>query len=368
MSFLEWQGVSKSFGGTAALDAVSLSLREGEILAVLGPSGCGKTTFLRATAGLEPPDAGRILCEGKDLADVPPHRRGFGLMFQDYGLFPHLDVAANVSFGLRMKGMPRRQRAERVREMLGLVRLEGLARRSIHELSGGESQRVALARSLAPSPRLLMLDEPLGALDATLRRELLGELSAILRGVGVTAIYVTHDREEALAVADRAAVMRAGRVIQTGRPRALVERPGSAFVASFLELGAILEAAPAPGGGNGLYATDLGFLPASAVRGAAIHGAAVRDPAAKAGLLLVRPRAVSFTARRGSTRVGARIVSCTPHPMGVSIRLALLGRTGRTHEMEVLWRQTEDGGEAPRPAAHSRPVWLDPAQCEMLKD
>jgi ABC-type Fe3+/spermidine/putrescine transport system ATPase subunit len=358
MSFLEWQGVSKSFGGTAALVAVSLSLREGEILAVLGPSGCGKTTFLRATAGLEPPDAGRILCEGKDLADVPPHRRGFGLMFQDYGLFPHLDVAANVSFGLRMKGMPRRQRAERVREMLGLVRLEDLSRRSIYELSGGERQRVALARSLAPSPRLLMLDEPLGALDATLRRELLGELSAILRGVGVTAIYVTHDREEALAVADRAAVMRAGRVIQTGRPRALVERPGSAFVASFLELGAILEAVRAPGGGNGLYATDVGLLPA----------AAVRAPAAQPGLLLVRPRAVSFTARRGSTRVGARIVSCTPHPMGVSIRLALLGRTGRTHEMEVLWRQTEDGGEAPRPAAHSRPVWLDPAECEMLKD
>ena len=357
MSFLEWQGVSKSFGGTAALVAVSLSLREGEILAVLGPSGCGKTTFLRATAGLEPPDAGRILCEGKDLADVPPHRRGFGLMFQDYGLFPHLDVAANISFGLRMKGMPRRQRAERVREMLGLVRLEDLSRRSIYELSGGERQRVALARSLAPSPRLLMLDEPLGALDATLRRELLGELSAILRGVGVTAIYVTHDREEALAVADRAAVMRAGRVIQTGRPRALVERPGSAFVASFLELGAILEAVRTPGGGNGLYATDVGLLPA----------AAVRAPAAKPGLLLVRPRAVSFTARRGSTRVGARIVSCTPHPMGVSIRLALLGRTGRTHEMEVLWRQTEDDGEAPRPAAHSRPVWLDPAECEMLK-
>lgn len=358
MSFLEWQGVSKSFGGTAALDAVSLSLREGEIFAILGPSGCGKTTFLRATAGLEPPDAGRILCEGKDLADVPPHRRGFGLMFQDYGLFPHLDVAANVSFGLRMKGMPRRQRAERVRDMLGLVRLEDLSRRSIYELSGGERQRVALARSLAPSPRLLMLDEPLGALDATLRRELLGELSAILRGVGVTAIYVTHDREEALAVADRAAVMRAGRVIQTGRPRALVERPGSAFVASFLELGAILEAVPAPGGGNGLYATDVGLLPA----------AAVRAPATKAGLLLVRPRAVSFTARRGSTRVGARIVSCTPHPMGVSIRLALLGRTSRTHEMEVLWRQTEDGGEAPRPSAHSRTVWLDPAECEMLKD
>ena len=362
MSFIEWRGVTKSFGETTALDAVSLALREGDILAVLGPSGCGKTTFLRATAGLERPDAGRILCQGQDLAETPPHKRGFGLMFQDYSLFPHLDVAGNVGFGLRMARVPGRRRAERVREMLRLVRLEELSRRSIHELSGGERQRVALARSLAPSPRLLMLDEPLGALDATLRRELLGELSAILRRVGVTAIYVTHDREEALAVADRAAIMREGRIVQAGTPRNLVERPASAFVASFLELGAILDAVPTRGAGKLLYATDLGLLPAAALRGPALRGSAT-----DAGRLLVRHRAVSFTARRGSAQVRARITSHTPHPMGISVRLALLGGGGRSHELEVLWKSAGSDGQAPRPAARPRAIWLDLGQCEMLK-
>ncbi|MBE3064661.1 MAG: ABC transporter ATP-binding protein [Spirochaetes bacterium] len=358
MSFIEWRGVTKSFGETTALDAVSLALREGDILAVLGPSGCGKTTFLRATAGLEKPDAGRILCQGQDLAETPPHKRGFGLMFQDYSLFPHLDVAGNVGFGLRMARVPGRRRAERVREMLRLVRLEELSRRSIHELSGGERQRVALARSLAPSPRLLMLDEPLGALDATLRRELLVELSAILRRVGVTAIYVTHDREEALAVADRAAVMREGRIVQAGSPRDLVERPASAFVASFLELGAILDAVPTRRAGKLLYATDVGLLPAAALRGGS---------ATDAGRLLVRHRAVSFTTRRGSAEVRARLTSHTPHPMGILVRLALLGGGGRAHELEVLWKSADRDGQAPRPAARARAVWLDLGQCEMLK-
>jgi len=357
MSFIEWRGVTKSFGETTALDAVSIALREGDILPILGPSGCGKTTFLRATAGLERPDAGRILCQGQDLAEAPPHKRGFGLMFQDYSLFPHLDVAGNVGFGLRMARVPRRRRAERVLEMLRLVRLEELSRRSIHELSGGERQRVALARSLAPSPRLLMLDEPLGALDATLRRELLGELSAILRRIGVTAIYVTHDREEALAVADRVAIMREGRIVQAGTPRDLVERPASAFVASFLELGAVLDAVPTRRGGKLLYATDLGLLPAAALRGATTEG----------GRLLVRHRAVSFTARRGSAEVRARITSHTPHPMGISVRLALLGRGGRAHELEVLWKSAGRDGQVPRPAARARPVWLDLGECEMLE-
>ncbi len=361
MSFLEWRGVTKSFGQTTALDAVSLALCEGDILAVLGPSGCGKTTFLRATAGLESTDSGHILCQGEDLAETPPHKRGFGLMFQDYNLFPHLDVAGNVGFGLRMARVPGRRRAERVGEMLRLVRLEGLSRRSIHELSGGERQRVALARSLAPSPRLLMLDEPLGALDATLRRELLGELSAILRVVGVTAIYVTHDREEALAVADRAAIMREGRIVQAGTPGDLIERPASAFVASFLELGAVLDAASTRRQGKHFYATDLGLLPAAALRGEAGEQG---DGEAR---LLVRHRAVSFTARRGSARVRARITSHTPHPLGVSVRLSLLGSGGREHELELLWKSADGNGRAPRPSARSRPVWLDLGECVLLK-
>jgi ABC-type Fe3+/spermidine/putrescine transport system ATPase subunit len=361
MGFLEWRGVTRTFGATLALDAVSLTLSEGDILAVLGPSGCGKTTFLRATAGLERPDAGRIICQGQDLADTPPHKRGFGLMFQDYNLFPHLDVAGNVGFGLRMARVPGRHRTERVSEMLRLVRMEGLARRSIHELSGGERQRVALARSLAPSPRLLMLDEPLGALDATLRRELLGELSAILRRVGVTAIYVTHDREEALAIADRAAVMRQGRIVQAGTPGELVERPASPFVASFLELGAILDATPTRRAGKLLYATDLGLLPAAALRGKG------RKTGAGEARLLVRHRAVSFTARPGSAVVKARITSHTPHPMGVSVRLSLLGRGGQTHELELLWKSAGIDGRAPPASARARSVWLDLRECEMLE-
>ena len=314
--FLQWRAVSRRYDGTPALDRISLSLAEGTILAVLGPSGCGKTTFLRVTAGLELPDTGQVLCLGEDLAGTPPHRRGFGMVFQDYGLFPHLDVARNVGFGLRAQRMPRASRAERVREMLRLVRLEGFGRRSVRELSGGEQQRVALARSLAPSPRLLMLDEPLAALDATLRRQLLAEMAEILRGVGVTAIYVTHDREEALAVADRAAVMRAGRIVQSGRPRDLVEKPADAFVASFLELGAILEARPARRDGTLFYSTDIGMLPASGVAG---------RPARDARLL-IRPRALSFSPRAGLPRVRARVVSQAPHPMGTAVRLSLPGQ------------------------------------------
>ena len=195
MDFIEWRDLSKHFGSTIALRGISLSIGRSEVLAILGPSGCGKTTLLRITAGLEEPTSGQMVCEGKDLAGVPPHRRRFGLMFQDYALFPHADVAGNIAFGLRMKRWPRARRRERIEEMLRLVHLEGFGGRSVHSLSGGEQQRVALARSLAPSPRLLMLDEPLGALDAALRKKLLDELAGILGKVGVASLYVTHDQK-----------------------------------------------------------------------------------------------------------------------------------------------------------------------------
>jgi ABC-type Fe3+/spermidine/putrescine transport system ATPase subunit len=358
MAFLEWRGVGKQFDGTTALEQVTLALSEGAILAVLGPSGCGKTTLLRVTAGLELPDAGTILCQGQDLDGLPAHRRGFGLMFQDYGLFPHLDVGHNVAFGLRMRRMPRRERISRVQEMLRLVRMEEFSRRSMHELSGGERQRVALARSLAPSPRLLMLDEPLAALDAALRRQLLAQLTAILREVGVTTIYVTHDREEALAVADKAAVMRGGRLIQSGRPRDLVENPASSFVASFLELGAVLEAVGSRRNGALHLSTDIGLLPASGLPGRHREGAG----------LLVRPRALSFAARRGFPRVRARVVSRTPHPLGVAVRVALLGRSGRAYEVEVLCPAGSSPPGLASCTADARAVWLDMRQCGMVKD
>ncbi|HFD39019.1 MAG TPA: ABC transporter ATP-binding protein [Anaerolineae bacterium] len=228
--------ISKSFGGEPVLRRVSFHVAQGEIVCLLGPSGCGKTTTLRIIAGLEEPDEGQVRFEGRSLTGVPVHRRGFGLMFQDYALFPHKDVAGNVAFGLRMRGLSREQVAARVAEMLDLVGLRGYERRRVYDLSGGEQQRVALARSLAPGPRLLMLDEPLGSLDRALREELLRELRRILNDVGVTTIYVTHDQQEAFALADRVILMRRGRIVQQGAPQAVYGRPASAWAARFLGL------------------------------------------------------------------------------------------------------------------------------------
>jgi ABC-type Fe3+/spermidine/putrescine transport system ATPase subunit len=236
MALLEVASVSKSFAATLVLTDVSFHVDQGEIVCLLGPSGCGKTTLLRIIAGLETADSGQVIFAGHPLDGVPVHRRGFGLMFQDFALFPHQDVAANVAFGLRMQALPRQQVEARVTEMLTLVGLRGYERRRVYDLSGGEQQRVALARSLAPGPRLLMLDEPLGSLDRALREELMNELRVILERVGVTAIYVTHDQEEAFALADRVLIMRRGRIVQQGTPQTVYRHPVSAWVAGFLGL------------------------------------------------------------------------------------------------------------------------------------
>ena len=238
---LEISHVSKSFPDLPVLHDLSLTADEGEIVCLLGPSGCGKSTLLRIVAGLEMPDVGHVAFDGQDLAGVPPHRRHFGLMFQDYALFPHKDVAGNVAFGLRMARLPASEINARVAEMLALVGLSGYEQRRVTELSGGEQQRVALARSLAPGPRLLMFDEPLGALDRALREQLMNDLRAILKQVCVTALYVTHDQEEAFAIGDRVAIMRArpdlgegGRIEQIGTPQEVYRQPANAYVARFL--------------------------------------------------------------------------------------------------------------------------------------
>ena len=241
---VRFEGVTKRFGDHAAVDGVSLTIREGEFFALLGPSGCGKTTLMRLLAGFEAPDAGRILLDGRDIAGLPPHRRPVHMMFQSYALFPHLSVAANIAYGLR--GLPRAEAAERVEEMLALVKLEGLGARKPHQLSGGQQQRVALARALAPRPRILLLDEPLGALDRKLREETQGELVALQRRLGLTFVVVTHDQDEALAMADRLAVMQAGGVAQVGPPREVYERPATRAVAEFLGEVNVL---PHPAGG-----------------------------------------------------------------------------------------------------------------------
>ena len=222
------------YGDLVALDGVDLEVADGEVVCVLGPSGCGKSTLLRAVAGLEIPAAGTIAWDGADLAGVPPHRRNLGLMFQDHSLFPHRDVLGNVAFGLRMQRAPAARVDARAREVLALVGLAGFEHRRVSELSGGEQQRVALARALAPAPRLLMLDEPLGSLDRGLRDRLVLELRDLFVRLGVTALFITHDQDEAFAVADRVAVMRDGRIEQVGAPEDVWRRPATEFVARFL--------------------------------------------------------------------------------------------------------------------------------------
>jgi len=237
MSGLEVQAITKAFQpDESVLSGVSFSQQKGEIVAVLGPSGCGKSTLLSIIAGLLEPDRGAVLWNGEDLREVPPHKRGFGLMFQDYALFPHMRVRENVAFGLRMQGASRAEMDKRVAETLEMVGLPGFGDRDVHQLSGGEQQRVELARAIAPNPSLLMLDEPLGSLDRALREQLLEDLRQIVRSANQTTLYVTHDQDEAFSLADRLVVMRAGQVMQTGTPQAIYRRPACAFVARFIGL------------------------------------------------------------------------------------------------------------------------------------
>lgn len=234
MPLLQVSHLSKAFDGKPTLADVSFEVEVGEIVCLLGPSGCGKTTLLRIIAGLETVDSGTVRLEERDLLHVPVHQRNFGLMFQDFALFPHKSVWDNVIFGLRMQNLPSEQIRALGEQALATVGLSEFARRNVHQLSGGERQRVALARSLAPKPKLLMLDEPLGALDRQLREELMIELRRILKAAHLTSIYVTHDQAEAFAVADRVAVMNAGRIEQLDTPSAVYAQPASEFVARFL--------------------------------------------------------------------------------------------------------------------------------------
>jgi spermidine/putrescine ABC transporter ATP-binding subunit len=231
---LELRSLVKEFAGVPAVRGVDLQIADGEFFALLGPSGCGKTTLLRLLAGFESPTSGMILQDGVRIDHLPPNRRSFNMVFQRYALFPHLDVRGNIEFGLRMKRVTPAERRTRVDEALALVRLEGLANRPIHTLSGGQQQRVALARALVNRPRTLLLDEPLSALDLKLRQQMQVELRSIQRRVGQSFVFVTHDQEEALTLADRVAVMNEGRVEQVGTPREIYENPQTSFVARFI--------------------------------------------------------------------------------------------------------------------------------------
>ncbi|MGQ9467386.1 MAG: ABC transporter ATP-binding protein [Anaerolineae bacterium] len=260
---LEVLHILKTYEGQPLLDGISFTVTPGETVCLLGPSGSGKSTLLRIIAGLEEAEEGRVYWEKEDITHLPPHRRRMGMVFQDYALFPHLTVAENVAFGLRMQGWSPHKRQERVREVLERVRLTGFEARRVTDLSGGEQQRVALARALAPRPRVLMLDEPLGALDRALREELLEELRGILRASDVAAIYVTHDQEEAAAIADRILILHSGKIVREGTPYEIWNNPGSLWVAQFLGVGNILFGESYPGFGSPVLKTALGEFPLS---------------------------------------------------------------------------------------------------------
>ena len=324
-----------TFGATTAVDDVSLELPRGEVLAVLGPSGCGKSTLLRAVAGLEHVDAGRVLFGEEDITRVPTHKRGFALMFQDGQLFDHLDVAANIAYPLRLRRTPKGERAARVAELLTLVGLEGYADRSPATLSGGERQRVALARALAVRPRLLLLDEPLSALDRGLRERLAGELHDILRSEGTTALLVTHDQEEAFTVADRMAVMRAGRIVQAGTLDDVWRHPVDATTARFLGYARVLDAPTA----QRLAAATGGEVPTGA------------ELAVRRSALQVHPagaRAGSLAGRVDSARVAPDLTRLVVEVEGVGVMDAVAGP-------DVPVRVGERVG-----------LRLDPARCAVL--
>jgi putrescine transport system ATP-binding protein len=314
---LRIDAVVKKFGVFTAVDRLSLDICAGEFFALLGPSGCGKTTLLRMLAGFETPDEGRILLDGKDIAQVLPHQRPINMMFQSYALFPHLSVRDNIAFGLKRAGMARAEIDGRVAEMVALVRLEGLEKRKPDQLSGGQKQRVALARSLARRPRLLLLDEPLAALDKKLRESTQLELVELQRRLGMTFVIVTHDQEEAMAVADRIGVMDAGRLEQAATPRQLYEEPASRWVAEFVGDVNIFE--------GQLLSQDAGRLMIATKDAGTIAAAEPRRPVTKPGVCVaIRPEKIKLS-RRGPASGDAASAQAINRLEGVVTDVSYLG-------------------------------------------
>jgi len=284
------EGCGKTFvDGTRALEPATLDIARGETLVLLGPSGCGKTTMLRIIAGLELPDVGgKVLFDGKDMTSVPIEKRNVGMVFQSYALFPNMSVADNIGYGLKIRGVSKNKRAARVAELVALTNISGLEHRRIHQLSGGQRQRVALARAVAIRPGILLLDEPLTALDAALRDRLRGELNRLLRALGITAIYVTHDQSEAMELGDRIVVMRKGAIVQIGTPREIYFAPNSRFVAEFIGAANIIEA-PIE---NGYLVLPGGRQP--------IGG----DTSLKAAIAMIRPETIAIVEATGASLRG----------------------------------------------------------------
>ncbi|MBO9123930.1 MULTISPECIES: ABC transporter ATP-binding protein [unclassified Rhizobium] len=292
-------GIHKSYGKVTAVKNLDLHVSAGELVALLGPSGCGKTTTLRMVAGFEAPDSGSVKIGGDEISQLPPHKRHLGMVFQNYSLFPHRTVAENIGFGLRMAGMPRVERDGKVAEMLDLVQLRGRGDVYPSKLSGGQQQRVALARSLVVNPKVLLLDEPLGALDKSLRESMQFEIRGMQQRLGITALLVTHDQEEAMSMADQVAVMNGGRILQIGAPTDIYDRPKSRFVAEFLGTSNIFE---------GAVGEDGATLKVPGPQGLMALPLPERRPAGQGQLLSVRPERMSLATGEAASGFEARIV------------------------------------------------------------
>ncbi len=344
------EGVTLAYGDTVVVSELSLEAADGEVMCILGPSGCGKSTLLRGIAGLEPLRAGTIHLDGRDLAELRPDERGVGLMFQEHALFPHRSVADNVAFGPRMRGVSSKDIDQRVREALDLVGLRGTGARKVDELSGGERQRVALARAIAPRPHLLMLDEPLGSLDRALQSRLLTELPDVFAELGTTVVYVTHDQDEALSLADRVAVMRAGRIVQQGSPSELWRGPRTPFVARFLGLEHVVEVQVR----DSTIGTPWGELDRAVVTDGGAGGGPGTAVLLADALRLVTP---SHPARGHELPLAAEVVH--RRFLGDHVRLRVATPDGRTFAVPV-WR-----GDVPEPGDEVV-LALDPARLHLL--
>lgn len=325
----------KRFGAVEAVAGISFDITEGEFFTMLGPSGCGKTTTLRMIAGFEQPDEGRILLRGDDVTHMPPNHRNVNMVFQHYALFPHMSIFENVAYGLKLKKLPKKEQRERAQQMLHVVRLEGTESRRPSQLSGGQQQRVALARALVNQPAALLLDEPLGALDVKLRKQLQLELKRVQADLGTTFVYVTHDQEEALAMSDRIAVMNGGCVEQIGTPREIYERPQTAFVADFIGvLNALDFRVDAVEGGLGVMRLSAEERLTTQVMPGMLPGTTLK--------LAVRPERVRIESTNGRQEGGSRVG-------GTIIEIIYLGSTTQIHVETtagrlVSYRMNDDGG------------------------
>jgi len=308
------QALVKRYGSSTAVNGISLDIERGEFISLLGPSGCGKTTTLKCLAGFESVDDGRILFDGRDVAQLPPEQRDIGMVFQNYALFPHMTVAGNLAFGLEMRGKPRAEITERVRAVLDLVQLAGLGARYPRELSGGQQQRVALARALVIEPKILLLDEPLANLDATLRDEMRTFIRDLQKRVGISTLYVTHDQAEAMTMSDRVVVMFGGQIAQVDTPEAVYDRPASAAVARFVGQANVLAGRVAGSNGERMIESPLGRLPMPQRLGLA-SGTSVS--------VIARPQAIALTAVAAGTPLAGTVAARYFHGAFIDYRIAV---------------------------------------------